>query len=52
MKHDVWFAIAMMWLSVALAVSIGIVITGRFVCLWFLLVPATMSFKSSDGKEK
>ena len=42
MTPNSYFAYAMAWLSVALAVSVGIFITGSFHCLWFLLIPLTL----------
>lgn len=54
MIPNMWFAYAMMWLSVALAIGVGIFVTGSFNCLWFLLVPlfVNMSCRKDDGGHK
>lgn len=43
----VWFAYATVWLSVSIAVSVGIYFTRNIHCLWFLLVPSFVSIKTS-----
>ena len=40
-SKDVWKIFACAWL--AIAVSIGILITGSAVCLWAMLIPAMLS---------
>lgn len=49
MNKWVWIGYGMMWLSVALAVSVGIYFTHSIHCLWFLLIPSCVSF--SENKE-
>lgn len=48
MKTSVWFAYAMIWLSVSIAVSVGIYFTRNIHCLWFLLVPSFISIKTGS----
>lgn len=47
MNKWVWIGYGMMWLSVALAVSVGIYFTHSIHCLWFLLIPSCMSFREN-----
>lgn len=42
-SKDVWKIFACAWLGTAIAVSIGILITGSEVCLWAMLIPAMLS---------
>lgn len=47
-----WFAYAMMWVAVSVAVSIGLYFTKNFNCLWFLLIPSFVSLsQKEDNKE-
>lgn len=41
-------AYAITWISTAMAVSTAIVVTGRLVPLWALLIPAMISMSSDD----
>ena len=50
--NKMWIAVAAVWISVALAVSVGIYFTHSMHCLWFMLIPTCISFKSSDNKEE
>ena len=54
MKNYKWSYIAygVMWVSVAIAVSIGIYITKSPVCLWALFVPTFVSLKHPDNEEE
>lgn len=36
---ETWIAKGMKWIGVALAVSVGIYVTGSAWCLWALLIP-------------
>lgn len=38
----------LMWLSVALAVCVGLYYTHNIHCLWFLFVPTLISFRIED----
>lgn len=53
---SIWFAYAMVWLSVAIAVSVGIYFTRNIHCLWFLVVPLFVSMehnkKDKDNKKQ
>ena len=51
MNKYVWIAYGMMWLSVALAISVGIYFTQNIHCLWFFLIPMMMKVKSGSGNE-
>lgn len=39
----------LIWMSVTIAISVGIICTGDIRCLWFMLLPTLYSF-SSDNK--
>lgn len=55
---SVWFAYAMMWFSVSIAVSVGLYFTRNIHCLWFLIIPSLVGVtrkeddKDKDNKEK
>lgn len=42
---SIWFAYAMMWVAVSVAVSIGLYFTRNIHCLWFLIIPSLVSVK-------
>lgn len=46
-----WIGYGMMWLSVALAISVGIYFTHSIHCLWFLIVPSLISFHTEGRKD-
>lgn len=48
---NMWLSYAVIWLSVALAVSVGLYVTKDFKCLWFLLLPTLVHFRieKKDG---
>lgn len=46
-----WIAIAAVWLSSASAIGIALYYTHDMRCLWFLLIPAFMSFHSGDKEQ-
>ena len=46
-----WKSVLAVWGSVALAISVSVYYTQDMRCLWFLLIPAFMSFKTKDDKE-
>jgi len=46
-----WIMFGCAWLAVGLAVSVGIYFTGNPHCLWALLIPLGISFKSEVKKE-
>lgn len=48
---SIWFAYAMMWVAVSVAVSIGLYYTRNIHCLWFLIIPLFVSVKH-DSKNK
>ena len=48
---SIWFAYAMMWVAVSVAISIGLYFTRNIHCLWFLIVPSLVSVKL-DSKNK
>lgn len=43
-------AYALIWVSVATAVSVGIITTGYLSALWALFIPAFVSYSGSDSK--
>lgn len=43
-------AYAMIWVSVATAVSVGIITTGSIGALWALFIPAFVSLSGTEGK--
>lgn len=45
---SIWFAYAMMWVAVSVAVSIGLYYTRNIHCLWFLIIPLFVSVKHND----
>lgn len=47
-----WFAYAMMWLSVAIAVSVGIYFTKNMKCLWFMIIPLFVSMKHNSSDDE
>jgi len=47
-----WKAVAVVWCSAAFVIGLGLYYTHDMRCLWFLLIPALMSFKTEDKKEK
>jgi hypothetical protein len=42
-------AYAFIWISCAIAISTAVIVTHRLSPLWALLIPAMISFKSSDN---
>ena len=48
---SIWFAYAMMWVAVSVAVSIGLYFTRNIHCLWFMIIPSLVSVKQ-DSKDK
>lgn len=55
-RFNVWFAMATVWFSVALAVCFGIYYTHSAKCLFAFILPSCMSFESNstddnEGKE-
>ena len=51
MKISMYVAYALVWLSVALAVSVGLFVTKNFNCLWFLILPALVRFHTKTDKD-
>lgn len=47
-----WKLVLAVWLSSALAIAVAIYFTHDMRCLWFLLIPASISFKSNSDKER
>ena len=47
-----WKAILVVWGSTALSISVAIYYTHDIRCLWFLLIPAFMSFHHEKKDEK
>lgn len=45
-----WKVVLAIWGSVAVAIGIGLYYTHDIRCLWFLLIPAFMSYRSSNDK--
>lgn len=43
-------AYAIIWFSSAIAISTGIIVTGKLGALWFLFIPTLVSFSSDDKK--
>ena len=43
-----WKVVLAIWGSTAIAIGIALYYTHDMRCLWFLLIPACMSFQSND----
>lgn len=39
----------LVWLSVCITVSIGIIVTEKLTPMWFLLIPALISFNTKES---
>lgn len=46
-----WKTVLAVWGSTAMAIGIALYYTHNIRCLWFLLIPACMSFRSNDKEE-
>lgn len=46
-----WKSVLAVWFSSAIAIAIALYYTHDMRCLWFLLIPACMSFRSNDKAE-
>ena len=46
-----WKVVLAIWGSTALAIGITLYYTHDIRCLWFLLIPACMSYRSNDKAE-
>lgn len=46
-----WKSVLAVWFSSAIAIGIALYYTHDMRCLWFLLIPACMSFRSNDEAE-
>ena len=46
-----WKSILAIWGSTAIAIGIGLYYTHDIRCLWFLLVPTCMRYRSNDKEE-
>ena len=46
-----WKIILAVWGSTAIAIAVAIYFTHDMRCLWFLLIPAFMRFRSDDKAE-
>ena len=49
---SLWFAYAMVWVAVSVAVSVGLYFTRNIHCLWFLLIPLFVSFRQNEHTEE
>lgn len=47
----VYVAYGMIWVSMALAVSVGIYISGNWKCLFFMFIPSLISVKGSKDAD-
>jgi hypothetical protein len=47
----VYIAWGMAWIATAIPVSIGIYLTGKWQCLFFMLLPAFISIKNHKNDE-
>ena len=47
-----WKVVLAIWGSTAMAIGIALYYTHDIRCLWFLLIPALMSYRSSNNKEE
>jgi len=45
-----WKSILAIWSSTAIAIGIAIYYTHDMRCLWFLLIPACISFRNNNKK--
>jgi hypothetical protein len=46
-----WKVVLAVWLSSAIAIGIAVYVTHDMRCLWFLLIPAFMRFRTNDHAE-
>jgi hypothetical protein len=46
-----WKVVLAIWGSTAMAIGIALYYTHDMRCLWFLLIPASMSFRNSNKTE-
>lgn len=51
MNKWAYISFAMMWLSVAIAISVGIYITHEWKCLFFLILPSLYDLKSKEVED-
>lgn len=51
-RNDMWKSILAVWGSTAVAIGIAIYYTHDMRCLWFLLIPACMSFRNNDKESE
>lgn len=43
-----WLSYALMWASASAAISAGILVTGKWQLLWFLIIPLCVDFKHEE----
>lgn len=51
MKTNIFWAYAIIWIAVSVAVIAGLIITKNANCLWGFLIPAMFELKVSTKKE-
>ena len=51
MNKNAYFAYSIIWLSTAMAVSVGIYFTHSVHCLWFMLIPTLIRFREHGGEK-
>jgi hypothetical protein len=49
MKIGAYIIYAVVWISTAVAVSVGLYFTHSIHCLWFMLIPTLVSIKSTSS---
>lgn len=49
---NMWKSILAVWGSAAIAIGIAIYYTHDMRCLWFLLIPACISFRNNDRESE
>lgn len=48
----IWIVYMAVWISMAAAVSVGIVVTGKWSLLWFMLIPALVEMRSDGTRSR
>lgn len=52
MKSGWFIAFSSMWFATAMAVTAGLYFTHSIHCLWFMLIPTLISFRTKSGNKE
>lgn len=50
-KNNIWFAIAMIWVSMSIAVSIAMYITKSATPLWAMIIPTFLDISIGEDEK-